>query len=205
MNLPEKLGLIFLVSEIGVSVLRRSGTKSTRHDGGSLALLWVTISAAMVGAVLVASLLPQFAFVLKHSTAKLVGPVFVLGLVLRWWAIISLGKFFTVDVAIATDHQLIVRGPYHFVRHPSYTGMMVAFFALALTFQNWLSFACVLVPISLALTYRIYVEEIALEATFGESYQQYARRLSGSFPESSKSVRRGEFRQDAERDGPSHL
>ena len=47
MNLPEKLGLIYLLSEIGVGLLRRSGRKSKRRDAGSLAVLWVTIIAAI--------------------------------------------------------------------------------------------------------------------------------------------------------------
>lgn len=182
MNLPEKLGLIFVVSEVGVSVLRRSGAKSKRQDGGSLALLWVVITAAMFGGVRLAYEFPQFNFAVPHVVGKMLGPVFALGLILRWWAILSLGKFFTVDVAIAADHQLVVRGPYHLVRHPSYSGMMLAFVALALTFQNWLSLACILIPISLALSYRIYVEEIALEAAFGGAYQQYAKTTKRLIP-----------------------
>jgi protein-S-isoprenylcysteine O-methyltransferase len=110
------------------------------------------------------------------------GTVFAAGLVLRWWAIFSLGRLFTVDVAIADDHELIVRGPYHLMRHPSYSGMMLAFAALAVTFQNWLSLACVLVPISAALAYRIYVEEIALEATFGDAYREYAATTKRLIP-----------------------
>src|SRR5437773_11448726 len=53
--------------------------------------------------------------------------LFVAGLILRWWAIITLGRFFTVDVAIEKDHELVERGPFRWVRHPSYTGVMVAF------------------------------------------------------------------------------
>ena len=182
MNLPEKLGLIYLLSEIGIGLLRRSGRRSKRRDAGSLTVLWVTIIAAIAAAVMVTYLLPQFAFPLPHAVGEVIGGVFAIGLVLRWWAILSLGKFFTVDVAIADDHQLIIRGPYHLVRQPSYTGMMLAFAALSVTFQNWVSIACILIPISLALTYRIYIEEIALEATFGESYQVYVRTTKRLIP-----------------------
>ena len=75
-----------------------------------------------------------------------------------------------------------MRGPYHLMRHPSYTGMLLAFAALAGTFQNWLSLACILVPILAALAYRIYVEEIALEATFGDEYRQYAAETKRLIP-----------------------
>ena len=182
MDLPSRLGVIYLVSECALSYLRRSGRKSKRHDGGSLVVLWITISAAIAGAIIVALKLPAFRFPLPHALAQVTGLAFAAGLVLRWWAIFSLGRLFTVDVAIADDHELIVRGPYHLVRHPSYSGMMLAFAALAVTFQNWLSVACILLPISIALAYRIYIEEIALEATFGESYHEYARTTKRLIP-----------------------
>jgi len=182
MNLPSKLGLLYLASEVALSYLRRSGRKTKRRDGGSLVVLWITISAAITGAIIVARTMPAFGFPLPHALAQVIGTFFAAGLVLRWWAIFSLGRLFTVDVAIADDHELIVRGPYHLVRHPSYSGMLLAFAALAVTFQNWLSIACILVPIAAALAYRIYVEEIALEATFGEFYHEYARTTKRLIP-----------------------
>lgn len=182
MNLPAKLGLIFVLSELALGYMRRSGVKAKRRDAGSLVVLWIVITAAMTGGAIVAYQLPAFRFPLPHAVAQVLGTVFAGALVLRWWAILSLGKFFTVDVAIAEDHQLIVRGPYHLMRHPSYTGMLLAFAALAVTFQNWLSIVCIMVPILLALAYRIYVEEIALEATFGEAYYAYARSTKRLIP-----------------------
>ncbi|MFI5358137.1 MAG: methyltransferase family protein [Opitutales bacterium] len=182
MNLPSKLGLIYLVSEVALQYLRRSGSRARTADAGSLAVLWITIGAGMIGGIVVALTVPRFGFSLPRAATQFIGPVFVGGLVLRWWAIISLGRFFTVDVAIAADHELIVRGPYHLMRHPSYTGLMLAFAALAVTLQNWLSLVCVLVPISLALAYRIYVEEIALEATFGDAYRNYAATTKRLIP-----------------------
>ena len=59
--------------------------------------------------------------------------LFVAGLLLRWWAIIVLGRFFTVDVSIAEGHELIESGPYRFIRHPSYTGALLAFLGFART------------------------------------------------------------------------
>jgi protein-S-isoprenylcysteine O-methyltransferase len=182
MTLPGKLGLIYVTSELALTYLRRSGKKTKRRDAGSLATLWIVITAAMIGGVIVAYELPAFAFPLPQTIAQVFGTLFATGLVLRWWAILSLGKFFTVDVAIADDHQLIVRGPYHVMRHPSYTGMLLAFIALAVTFQNWLSIICILVPISIALAYRIYIEEIALEATFGQAYHRYAATTKRLIP-----------------------
>jgi len=180
--LPAKLGLIYLVSELALRFMRHSDSRAKRRDAGSLTGLWVAILLGIGAAVAVARLLPALTYPLPSAVIDVLGFLFACGLVLRWWAIISLGKFFTVDVSIADDHQLIVRGPYHALRHPSYSGMMLAFVTLSVTFQNWLSIVCIMLPISIALAYRIYVEEIALEATFGDTYQSYAKSTKRLIP-----------------------
>ena len=182
MNLPLKLGLIYLVSEVALQYFRRASGRSRRADGGSFYALWITIGLGITGGIALTHCAPAFHVSLLPAVRQFLGILFAGGLILRWWAIFSLGKFFTVDVAIADDHRLVVRGPYHLMRHPSYTGMLLAFAALAGTFQNWLSLACILVPILAALAYRIYVEEIALEATFGDEYRQYAAETKRLIP-----------------------
>ena len=181
-SLPAKLGLIYLVSEVALRFMRRSDAHSKRRDGNSLLGLWLAIGLGMGGAIAVAYTLPAFSFPLPTSVAQFVGTLFACGLILRWWAILSLGKFFTVDVAILPDHELIVRGPYHVLRHPSYSGMMLAFVMLSVTFQNWLSIVCLMLPVSIALAYRIYIEEIALEATFGDAYHTYSKATKRLIP-----------------------
>jgi len=181
-NLPYWLGLIYLLSEVALRFSRRSGGGTQRADAGSLAVLWITITVGIVSGIYVTHLAPGFHFPLPPVARAVVVVGFAGGLALRWWAILSLGKFFTVDVAIAADHRLIVRGPYRLMRHPSYTGMVLAFAAFAATYQNWLSFPCVLGPILLALAYRIRVEEAALRTAFGEDYARYARTTKRLFP-----------------------
>ncbi len=182
MNLPYWLGLFYLLSEVALRFSRRSGGGTQRADGGSLAVLWITITVGIISGIYVTHLAPGFRFPLSPVAAGGTVAVFAGGLALRWWAILSLRKFFTVDVAIAADHRLIVRGPYRLMRHPSYTGMVLAFAALAATFQNWLSFPGVLGPILLALAYRIRVEEAALRAAFGEDYARYAQTTRRLLP-----------------------
>jgi protein-S-isoprenylcysteine O-methyltransferase Ste14 len=68
--------------------------------------------------------------------------VFAAGLVLMWagialrqWAVTVLGRFFTVDVRVQPDQTVVEAGPYRYVRHPSYSGMIITFLGLAL--GNW--------------------------------------------------------------------
>src|SRR3546814_15945860 len=86
---------------------------------------------------------------------------------LRWWSIRVLARHFTVDVTIHPDHELVRRGPYRLLRHPSYTGLLMPFLGFALGLGNWLSLAAML-PVALALLWRIQVEERVLAAAFGD-------------------------------------
>jgi protein-S-isoprenylcysteine O-methyltransferase len=106
----------------------------------------------------------------------------VAGIALRWWAIIHLGRFFTVNVAIAADHRVVDDGPYRFVRHPSYTGALMSFVGLGLTTGNWLAAVVLVVPISVAFLRRITIEERVLAAALGEPYRAYAARTKRLVP-----------------------
>ena len=182
MDAAGKLGLIYLASETLLRFSRRSGAGTRAADRGSLALLWVAIGGGVAAGIWL-SHAAQFAdFGLTPVTRGLAVAGFAAGLALRWWAILTLGKLFTVDVAIAADHRLVIRGPFRWMRHPSYTGMMLAFAALGVTFQNWLALASLLIPIALALAYRIRIEETVLVAAFGDDYRRYALHTKRLIP-----------------------
>jgi len=71
-------------------------------------------------------------------------------------------------------------GVYRFVRHPAYTGLLVAFLGLGVSLGHWLSLIAVMVPPAAALAYRIRVEEAALLESLGSEYAEYCgvtRRL----------------------------
>jgi protein-S-isoprenylcysteine O-methyltransferase len=108
--------------------------------------------------------------------------LFVAGLALRWWAIVTLGRFFTVDVVVERDHEVVQRGPFGWVRHPSYTGVLLAFIGWSMTLRNWMAMAVVLVPILVAFIRRMNVEEKALARALGEGYEQYMKRTKRLVP-----------------------
>jgi protein-S-isoprenylcysteine O-methyltransferase Ste14 len=108
--------------------------------------------------------------------------VLLFGLVVRWSAIFTLGKSFSSNVAIHDSQQLNHSGPYRFVRHPSYLGLLLIFLAVGLHSRNWLSFGCATVPTTAALLYRIHVEESALVRAFGEEYMAYSKTTKRLIP-----------------------
>ncbi len=176
------LCFLYALSEAGLLWLKRSGKKTADADRGSLSLMWVVISVSMAAAFSCANALPQLALGAAGSWRLAGVVVFVAGVGVRWYAILCLGRFFTVNVAIATDHQLIEAGPYRWLRHPSYTGALLAFLGLGLCFDNWVSLAALLVPVSVVFWWRMRIEEAALLGTFGERYRDYMRRTRRLIP-----------------------
>jgi protein-S-isoprenylcysteine O-methyltransferase Ste14 len=162
------------------SLLNREGSRS---DRGSLLLVVGSVGAGVVGALVVADHVPAAAI----SPGR--WPVFVVGLVLMWagivvrqWAISVLGRFFTVDVRVQSGQVVVDRGPYRWVRHPSYTGMIVTFVGMGLALGNWLSLALLLVVPTAGLIVRIHVEERTLTEALGEPYRRFAAGRPRLFP-----------------------
>jgi protein-S-isoprenylcysteine O-methyltransferase len=184
MHLPSAatLGLCYGLSEAALGIFKRSGSVSRDADRSSLRLLWVVILCSVTAAVLAAQLLPQAGSALLVRAYPVGVAVFAAGLALRWYSIVYLGRFFTVDVAIAEDHRVVDSGPYRFVRHPSYTGALLAFLGIGMCIGNWVSLLAVTVPIGWAFMRRIRVEEAALHAALGDSYAAYARRTKRLVP-----------------------
>lgn len=104
------------------------------------------------------------------------------GIVIRWAAVYTLGKYFTGTVLIKDDHRLIQTGLYRHLRHPAYAGTLLAHLGLGLSFSNWISIALSLVPFVVAALYRMHVEERALREAFGESYLSYSRGTKRLIP-----------------------
>jgi protein-S-isoprenylcysteine O-methyltransferase len=182
-SLASILGLIYLLSELGLAFKKRSRHSSARAaDQGSLSLLWIIITISVVLAFNVMYQVPGAAMAGAPVWRMLGAAVFGAGLALRWYSIIHLGRFFTVNVAIATDHRLIDTGPYRFIRHPSYTGALMAFLGLGLCMANWASLAVLIVPVSLVFLRRMRLEEAALLRAFADSYKVYMQHTKRLIP-----------------------
>jgi protein-S-isoprenylcysteine O-methyltransferase len=168
------LSALLLASEVALGVAKRSRSQGTSKDRLTLPLLWTVIGLSIFAGLFLRGEFPQGR--LPHpQTFYVIGlSLFLLGLFIRWIAIIHLGRFFTVNVAIADDHQLITTGPYRYVRHPSYTGTLLIFLGFGLCTLNIFSLAGIFLPISAAFLWRMHVEEAALKQAFGDRYQTYA-------------------------------
>jgi protein-S-isoprenylcysteine O-methyltransferase len=184
MTLPSLpiLGTVFGLSELCLSLARRSKSDFTSKDRNTLGLIWTVVLASVVIGSLLSFVLPAWPLPLRGQLYVAGFFLFALGLVLRWFSIVYLGRFFTVNVAIAADHKLIESGPFRWMRHPSYTGMLLIVLGIGLCAGNFTSLLIIVVPSVCVCFWRIRIEEEALMSAFGEQYRAYMKRTKRLVP-----------------------
>jgi protein-S-isoprenylcysteine O-methyltransferase Ste14 len=168
---------LWILPELVAARVRRSGASAKAQDQGSLnliALLWV------FGIVLDVSLsfsLPHAAIHVERVLLFFAGVGLIVGgVAFRWYSASLLGKYFTFDVATHTGQTIVEKGPYRYIRHPSYTGALLSSLGFGMALGNWAGLLAALSCLVAAYAYRIPVEERALASALGEPYRQYLRR-----------------------------
>ncbi|HEY7487305.1 MAG TPA: isoprenylcysteine carboxylmethyltransferase family protein [Streptosporangiaceae bacterium] len=144
------------------------------------------VSLSLGGSIWVGLLMPKWAPALDVPAPDVVaiaGTIVIwIGLTLRIWSVIMLGGSFSTFIEVADDQAVVTRGPYRWVRHPSYTGLLLMTLAFGIAAGNWLSLVvCVVVPV-LALRRRITVEESELTRVLGERYRSYQKTTDRLVP-----------------------
>ncbi|MDB5801073.1 MAG: isoprenylcysteine carboxylmethyltransferase family protein [Rhodocyclales bacterium] len=103
------------------------------------------------------------------------------GLFFAVWARHHIGKNWSAIVTLKNEHELIVSGPYALVRHPIYTGLLLAFVGSALARGEWRGVLAVFIA-ALALWRKLRLEERWMREQFGEQYEAYSQRVSALLP-----------------------
>jgi protein-S-isoprenylcysteine O-methyltransferase Ste14 len=185
MNLVRLLRLmiiLFPLSEICLLLFkRRRSSANFDADKGSLRILWITILASL-GVTIALQWYPLTPLPLSRSTIQWISLILlIVGFILRWTSVLTLGRWFTAQVAIQPHQVLVQNGLYKYLRHPSYTGLLLEFLGLGVFFGSWASLLIIMIPTTLAVLNRIRKEEAALLTTFGEAYRQYQQRTRRLF------------------------
>lgn len=97
------------------------------------------------------------------------------------WARATIGSNWSSDVVIKENHELIERGPYHWVRHPIYSSMLFMYIGGAIWFGRALEFAAIILVV-LALGYKALQEERLLTKHFPDAYPSYKARVKALIP-----------------------
>jgi protein-S-isoprenylcysteine O-methyltransferase Ste14 len=175
----------WILSEIiGAMILprlyrHREGTKletKDRRSGlvvilGLIAAVYLAFGLSLAGI----ALLPDWLFYPGIA-------LMVLGVFLRQWSIALLGGFFSALVSVQEGQTIIRKGPYRYVRHPSYTGGMMIMTGIGLSILSWGAVLVLLLASCVVYGYRIRVEEKALVAKFGDEYRAYVKETKMLIP-----------------------
>jgi protein-S-isoprenylcysteine O-methyltransferase Ste14 len=98
------------------------------------------------------------------------------------WAIAALGAAFRTTVEVDAGQTVVSSGPYKWIRHPSYTGLLLITAGFGLAVGNWLALAAgLLLPLP-GIVWRIHVEEAELERVLGAAYASYRARTTRLIP-----------------------
>lgn len=169
---------MWLALEIGLRLRDRvRGTGSTAGDGGTRLAIMLLVAAAMTVASFTGILLPLDSPLRFPGSAvvwQVVGIALMwFGLAVRGWAIAVLGKHFRTTVEVDADQPVISHGPYRWVRHPSYTGVLLITVGFGLASGNYLGLLVTSVVPAYAFLRRIRLEERTLVETLGAPYENY--------------------------------
>jgi protein-S-isoprenylcysteine O-methyltransferase Ste14 len=179
------LYLAWIFSELAILLVTRTRSSDAGadvQDRGSLRILWLVIFLCM-------TLGSYYGETHAHNIdpttpwARAIAlTLIIFGLVIRWTAILTLGRSFSANVAIHATQTVHKTGLFRFARHPSYSGLILIFIAIGLHTRNWLGLAIIFLPTTAALLYRIRVEESALHRAFGHEYDVYSKSTKCLIP-----------------------
>lgn len=166
--------IVFVASEVSIRVRSAGHSGGSRVDRGSIVAVIVGIAAGGLTAAWCAARVTSASLPANSALYGCSIALMWAGIALRQWAVWVLGRFFTVVVRVTPGQTVVDGGPYRWVRHPSYTGLLLALTGAGVAFGNWLSILALMILPALGLAIRIRVEERALLSALGEPYRSYA-------------------------------
>lgn len=171
------LCLLWIAAEIRLARKNRvERTSVSDCEEQSQRILWITLSTGVVSA-LIFKTLAWAPIPIDYLSRQVVAfLLFAAGLCLRYFSVDRLGPFFTTNVSIRHGHKLIISGPYRWVRHPSYTGLLIALAAAGLAMGDLFALLLLTVPGFFAFRFRIGIEEKLLDKKFGAVYRKYRKQ-----------------------------
>jgi protein-S-isoprenylcysteine O-methyltransferase Ste14 len=171
---------LILIAYFAVTESRRKGQEATTLKGGQFdqaSTRFLSLAVAIsITLIIVANALNYFQLGVMADVIGWIGIVVMLcGITFRVWAFQTLGRFYTRTLRISGGQRIVREGPYKYVRHPGYLGVIVLWVGAGLATVNWIVTALVTLAFVAAYRYRINAEEHMLVASFGDQYAAYMK------------------------------
>jgi protein-S-isoprenylcysteine O-methyltransferase Ste14 len=164
----------FVVGELAIRIATTRNRAKGTTEWASLVVVIAGFGVGIVGGILIALHLTWAAIPVGRLALFVTGiTLMVLGLALRAWSVIVLGRNFTVYVQVRDEQPVVDIGPYRLLRHPSYTALLLVCLGIGVALTNWLALLVIVVAPTVAILVRIRVEERALLAGIGEPYRRF--------------------------------
>jgi protein-S-isoprenylcysteine O-methyltransferase len=166
--------LLFVLSEL---ILRRGraakGVSPGKNDRGtSLQILLsyvIAVVLLMAGDHMGGQVLPLAWRWLGLAAA-------FIGIAIRWWAMLTLGGFYTRTLTTVGSQKVIDSGPYRFVRHPGYSGSILTWLGASIALAPPMIVCLIVAVLGAAYARRMRAEEAMLDRSLGSAYREYTAR-----------------------------
>lgn len=149
--------------------------RKTVSDSGTREFYAFSHAATVLSALWADPLQNNFDF--QHGAGFL---IFISGVCIRIMALRALGKYYSHIVRIIEDHKIIDYGPYKYIRHPAYSGMITAHLGILIFFFNFVTLGIFLMLLIPSIIIRIKVEEKTLMNL--EGYPEYSKNRKRIIP-----------------------
>jgi protein-S-isoprenylcysteine O-methyltransferase Ste14 len=191
-NIFRILATIIFLTGISISIYFRrkadkdTGEKVSFEDEGRAMFLTLRIGGlvlwlSMLGYLIYPPILAWSKFGLPAWTRWLGAGIGITCIFLVYWMFSSIGTGITPTVATRSEHKLVTKGPYRWIRHPLYTFGTLFFLSFALMADSWFIAVMALLAITM-LSIRLPNEEAHLIEKFGNEYREYMQRTGRYLP-----------------------
>src|SRR5205823_8572893 len=127
----------FVLLEWRIALQSRLSARGSDSDRGSVLVVWASVAGGLTGGFVLAANVQAAAIHTGRWPIFVVGiALMVIGVVVRQWAIAVLGRFFTIDVRVHAGQKVVDTGRYRWVRHPSYTVLLITLLGVGLALGN---------------------------------------------------------------------
>jgi protein-S-isoprenylcysteine O-methyltransferase Ste14 len=178
------IALLVVFVALSVAAIFAGGSLSSglREDRSNR---WVLVVFAILG--ILTAIVPPWSdshnvLTVDGDSLRWIGVVVLaIGGALRLWPVVALGHRFSGLVAIQPNHTLLTNGPFRYIRHPSYLGLLLSGLGWALAFRSILGVPVMVLHL-IPVIARISAEEELLRSEFGSEYEAYRARTSRLLP-----------------------
>ena len=174
------IGLAIIVERVIETVL-----PDKLKQKGKVTSKWLFNCMLLCGGSVYLMAILEFTFVVnKISIIATYTGIFliVIRIMLKIWVVRTLGRFWSIQIEIRDDHKLVIKGPYRFMRHPSYLSTMIEATAGPLIFNAYFTIIFVWLFYFPLLLLRIHLEEKELLSKFGKEYSVYRSKVFALLP-----------------------